>query len=276
MVLTVPQPALAGGKHVQMPKATTTQAAKERSQIMDGAVKALDATQAALRELESGKKQKALNLLAEAIGKLEVITTAAPDLSLAPVDVSVIVRDNPGDVKDIEKAIDEAGDLLGDGKVQDARHILDSLASEVDVRVANIPLATYPDAIKSIVPLIEKNKLKEAAVRLQQTLSTLMVVDHITPLPVLHAQDILAHARKVVGNQKSMEKKDVETVQALLAKAKAELERANVLGYLNKETYKAMLKDVHSLEKKVDAHGDTGSLLNALRKKVDDFLKSLK
>jgi len=281
----VAQPALAAGQqahHVQTakqakaPDASTAQAAKERARVMDEAVTALDETQKALRALEAGRKKQALDLLAKAIGKLEVITTAHPDLALAPVDVNVIVRDYPGDAKAIEKAVDQAGDLLDDGKVQDARHLLNALASEVDVRVINIPLATYPDAIKAVVPLIEKGKEKEAAARLQQALATLVVVDHITPLPVLHAQEILAHARKVVGEKKSMNRKDSDKVHGLLTRAKTELERAHALGYLDRKSYRAMLKDVRSLEKKVAERGDTRGLLDSLRKKVDDFLEKLK
>jgi len=273
------QPALAseGYSHVvKSPKQATAQAAKERSHIMDDAVTALNDTQAALRELEAGRKTKSLELLAAAVGKLEIVTTAHPDLALAPVDVNVIVRSYPGDVKDIEKAKDVASDMLDDGRVQDARYLLDSLASEVDVRVTSIPLATYPDAIKKIVPLIDKGKTKEAIRDLQQTLSTLMITDHITPLPVLHAQDLLAHARKTVGNQKSIEKKDMESVHGFLNDAKLELAKAKALGYLDKKVYLAMLKDVHSLEKKLSEHNDTRGLLDALKKKVDDFLNTLK
>ncbi len=273
------QPALASEGHshiVKSPKQATTQAGKERSHIMDDAVTALNDTQAALRALEAGKKAKSLDLLATAVGKLEIVTTAHPDLALAPVDVNVIVRSYPGDVKDIEKAKNVASNMLDDGRIQDARYLLDSLASEVDVRVTNIPLATYPDAIKKIVPLIDKGKAKEAIRDLQQTLSTLMVTDHITPLPVLHAQDLLAHARKTVGNQKSIEKKDMESVRGFLNDAKLDLAKAKALGYLDKKVYLAMLKDVHSLEKKLSKHNDTRGLLDALKKKVDDFLHTLK
>ncbi len=281
MVATVPvfQAALAseGQSHVtKSPKQATAQAAKERSHIMEDAVTALNDTQASLRALEAGDKTKALDLLAAAVGKLEIVTTAHPDLALAPVDVNVIIRSYPGSVKDIEKAKKTAGDLLDDGRVQDARYLLDSLASEVDVRVTNIPLATYPNAIKKVVPLIEKGKTKEAVQELQHTLSTLMVTDHITPLPVLHAQDLLAQARKTVGDQKSIEKKDATSVRNLLNTAKLELAKARALGYLDKKAYQAMLKDIHSLEKKLSDHNDTRGVLDALKKKVDDFLNTLK
>jgi len=270
------QPAAATEGHLQTPKATTVQAAKERSQIISEAVIALNKTHTALRELEAGNQQKSMSLLADAIGKLEVITAADPSLSLAPVDVSISIRDYQGDVKSIKEAIDTVSDLLDDNEVQSARHMLDALASEVDVRVTNIPLATYPDAIKSIIPLIQKGKTKEAAEALQQTLSTLVIVDHITPLPVLHAQDILAHARKIVGNHPSMSKTDAKTVKSLLVKAESEIERAKALGYIHKDTYKLMLKDIHSLEKKVDTNGDTRGLLKSLRNTFDEFLSSLK
>jgi len=281
MMAAVPamQPALAAEGHthaVKSPKQTTAQAANERSRIIDDAVTALNDTQAALRALEAGKKTKSLDLLAAAVGKLEIVTTVHPDLALAPVDVNVIIRAYPGSVKDIEKAKDTAGAMLDDGRVQDARYLLDSLASEVDVRVTNIPLATYPNTVKEIVPLIDKGKTKEAIQSLQQMLTTLVVTDHITPLPVLHAQELLVHARKVVGEKKSIGKKSVESVRNFLNSAKTELAKAKALGYLDKKSYLAMLKDIHSLENKLSDHKDTRGVLDSLKKKVDDFLKTLK
>lgn len=269
----IPVQAANSSKQAHVPPAATQQAAKERTKIIAEAVTALEKTRAALAALDAGETQKALNLLSEATGKLEIITTAHPDLALAPVDVRVVVRDFPGDAKAIHAAVEKASDLLDDGKVQEARHLLEGLASEVDVQVYYLPLATYPQAIKHAVRLLAQKKRVEAASVLQTALDTLVVVDHITPLPIVHAQEFLAQARTFVGKKRRLNAAQTKHVQALLASAKAELERARALGYLDEKRYEAMLEDVEALEDKLAKHGDTRSLLDALRKKVDEFLK---
>jgi len=74
--------------------------------------------------------------------------------------------------------------LLKKGRVQDARALVSGLASEIIIEVVNIPLATYPDAIKAVVPLIEAGKVKEAKAALVAALNTLVITRHIIPLPM--------------------------------------------------------------------------------------------
>ncbi len=258
------------------PSATASEAAKQaeaqRARITEEAMTALARTREALAALGAHAPKRALDLLAEAVGKLEVLTSAHPELALAPADVRVIVRDFPGDVKAIRAAVEKAGDLLDDGKVQDARHLLEPLASEIDVQVASLPLATYPQAIKQAVRLIAKGKNAEAAAVLQEALNTLVIVDYITPLPVIHAQEILASARKVVGKKRRLDAKQTGRVQKLLASARHELERARALGYIGEDDYEAMLDNVKSIEAKLEKRGDTRGLLDRLRRKVDEIL----
>ena len=201
----------AQGAKPQHPPAAASEAAKQaeaqRARITEEAMTALARTREALAALSAHAPKRATDLLAAAVGKLEVLTSAHPELALAPADVRVIVRDFPGDVKAIRAVVEKAGDQLDDGRVQDARHLLEPLASEIDVQVYSLPLATYPQAIKAAVRLIAKGRSAEAAAVLQEALNTLVVVDYITPLPVIHAQEALARAKEVVGGKRRLDAK---------------------------------------------------------------------
>ncbi len=260
--------------HTEAKAQGQAQARKERSRIIEEAVSALAKTEQALRALEAGHKKQAIDLLAEATGKLEILTAAHPDLALAPVGVQVIVRDFPGDAKAIEAAVKQAEDWLEDGEVQKARHQLETLASEIDVRVRNLPLATWPDAIKAIAPLIEKGKTNEALARLQQALSTVVVVDHITPIPLIHAGKLLARAKAMVGKKKELSEAQSNKVHELLQAARMEIERARALGYIGKKDARAMLDDVRKLERqsKSGHHG----LLDAFRDTIGKLIEKVK
>ncbi len=250
-------------------------ASQERSHIIDEAIDALRKTNLALKALAQGKSEKAIDYLSLAIGKLETAIALNPGLSLAPVDVQIITVDNYGDVKAVEKAVANARRLLDDGKVQAARGLLQDMASEIVTHVTSLPLATYPDAIRSSIPLINNGNTKEAKHILEAALSTLVVVDHVTPLPVLRAQVMLAEASKLAqkGNRSQQEN---EHLSDLLHKSKEQVELARVLGYGDKDAYKDFNDRIEQLEK-VTSGGQSGgmSLFNELNLKIDHFLRNL-
>lgn len=250
-------------------------ASEERSHIIDEAIDALRKTNQALKALAQGKSEKAIDYLSLAIGKLETAIALNPGLSLAPVDVQIITVDNYGDVKAVEKAVAKARRLLDDGKVQAARALLQDLASEIVTQVTSLPLATYPDAIRSAIPLISKGKTKEARHVLEAALSTLVVVDHVTPLPVLRAQVMLAEASKLAQKAHRSHQEN-ERLADLLHQSKEQIELARVLGYGDKDAYKDFNDRIEQLEK-VTSGGQSGgmSLFNELNLRIDHFLRNL-
>jgi soluble cytochrome b562 len=151
----------------QVQKDIDAQAAERRKAMLQEARSALAETNAALTALDEGKTAEALDALARATGKLEILLARDPDLALAPVDVRYITQDLYGTVDDIRAAIDQVEALLDDGEVQEARALLSSLASEFVISVRNIPLAPYPDAIKAVTPLIDKGEIEEAKLALR-------------------------------------------------------------------------------------------------------------
>ncbi len=255
------------------PHASTQDAEKERAKVLEEAVTVLAKTGVALRQLEAGKKSQALDTLALISGKLDVLTAAHPELALAPVDVQLIVRDFPGDIDAIEQAVKQAGEWLDDGRVQQARALLSSLASEVDIRVSKLPLATYPAAIKRIVPLVETNNIEEAKEALVRVMNTLVVEDHITPLPVLRAEEMLSRARKI-ANKDTLQEKERKEVNALLQGIRAQLKRAEALGYGSDDHYRLMYEEIDALQKKLREHEEDRGLLDVLKQKLAEFHNS--
>jgi YfdX protein len=72
--------------------------------------------------------------------------------------VDVIAHDIYSSLDAIKRAKDEAEDLLDDDKVQKARPLIEALASEIVIRTTNLPLGTYPGAIKAVAPLIDRRR----------------------------------------------------------------------------------------------------------------------
>ncbi|HHF8122526.1 TPA: heat resistance protein YfdX2, partial [Escherichia coli] len=144
-----PKPEVVTEVQPEVQKETDSQAADKRKQVLDEAVSALALTKSALAALDGKDAARALATLAEVTGKLELIVAREPTLALAPVDVRTIVHDLFANTETIEAMTDEALDALKHGEVQQARHVLALLASEIVITVTNIPLASYPAAVKA-------------------------------------------------------------------------------------------------------------------------------
>lgn len=247
--------------------------AERRSQLLEEAHAALDETAAALQALDEGKSQEALDALARATGKLELLVAREPELSLAPVDVDFITYDLYATPDAVRVARDRAESLLDDGRVQEARALLSSLASEIVIRVTNLPLATYPDAIKAISPLIDAGKIEEAESALSIALNTLVVTNQVVSLPVLRAQAALDEAEARLAADELSEE-DKKTVDELTRAARVHLEMAELLGYGNEKEHEMFRDEIAELEGKVRDDEATEGVFAKLRKSLEQFQTS--
>ena len=118
--------------------------------ITEEAVEAINLVAKVIDLLDKKEKDKALEELANVLGKLEVLIARDPNLQLVPVDVRESVVDFPGTVDDIEAAKTEVVALIKAGEVQLARDIMLNLASELDIFVTALPIGTYPVVLKAI------------------------------------------------------------------------------------------------------------------------------
>jgi hypothetical protein len=249
------------------------EAAERRKAMFEEASSALAETTAALKALDEGEIDEALDALARSTGKLEILLARAPDLALAPVDVRHTTYDVYATVDEIRSARDEVEDLLEDGKVQEARALLSGLASEHVISVRNIPLATYPDAIKAVTPLIDKGEIEEAKLALRKVLNTLVVTKHVISLPVVRAEHMLSAAEKLVHKEGRSEE-ETEAIGILLQGARGQLELAEALGYGDKDDFKTFRDQIAELERKIAANESTEGVFGRLRETLDELRTS--
>jgi hypothetical protein len=242
----------------QVDKRTTDAAIEKRKKIFADATAAIAETQKAMKALEEMKKDDALNALALATGKLELILARDPKLALAPMATEVVTHDLLANPDTIKLMIKEAQNFLDDGEIQEARAIVSNLASQVELRTTNIPLATYPAAIKALTPLIDSGKIEEAKDRLQAALNTLVITtDEVIPLPKHRAEQLLRLAQDL-SEKKERTGKESEDLSSYLKEARNQLKIAELLGYGDKKAYKPMYDQLDEIEKK-SAGGKSGT-----------------
>jgi len=248
--------------------------AARRAAMLEEAHAALDETNAALQLMEEGNSEEALEALARATGKLELLVARDPRLALAPVDVAFTTYDIYATPEAIRAARDEAEDLLEDGKVQRARALLSGLASEIVISVTNMPLATYPDAIKAISPLIDEGKTEEAKAALRAALGTLVVTDQVIPLPILRARHLLESAEQLAMKE-AVPEEDKKKISESVEGARAQLEIAELLGYGDKKSYRKFEDQIAELETKIHGGDQPRGAFAQLRKSLGKFQAAL-
>jgi hypothetical protein len=238
------------------------------------ALEAVTGTQNALMALQKKDSKKALALLQDVSGKLDILLAKYPGLSLLPANVEADVYDFDGDSKQVKKLIDAADDLLEAHKVQDARHILDELISELRISTTSIPLGTFPVAIKEAVNLIDKGKTDAAEDALYDVLNMLVKTTEIVPLPVLRAEALLTAASELEHKSDLTQAASRTEILKLTDAAKDKLKLAEMLGYGSKDNYKQLydaiddIKDVIHSEKSAAAWDKIKASLSALKNKI--------
>lgn len=234
------------------------QTAEKRKQITAEAIAAVGETRNALKALDEGKKDDALAALEKTTGKLELILARDPQLVLAPTNVSEVTTSIIADTDKVRQFRREAQRLLDDGQVQAARHLLQGLASETVIRVTNIPLGTYPDAIKQAAKLIDDGKQDNAKKVLQTALNTLVITDTIIPLPVAATQAILKDAQQL-AEKKDRSVDENKKLTNLLTASRGQLEFAEALGYGTRQDFKDLYAQLDSIKAKTsDGKSGTG------------------
>ena len=252
-------------------KKTADAAAEKRKFLLSDAQSAIAETRKALQALEDKKEREAVDALAVATGKLELVLARNPQLALAPVETEVVTLDILSNRDTVKAVIKEAKENLSDGEIQKARLLLTNLASEVQLRTTNIPLATYPAAIKAITPLIDAGKTDEAKAKLQATLNTLVINTEAIPLPKLRAESLLKEAQ-TLAEKKDRSKEENDKLAKHLDAAREQLQMAELLGYGKKKDYQPMYEQLDEINKK-SAEGKSGmGWFDKLKKQLSDLI----
>ncbi len=230
------------------------------------AVRAVELTQKVLIDVAHKDKKSAIKDIEGAIGKLEVALSAEKAPKILPIDVTLRSTEYIGDSKKIKAVIHDVKDLLSDGKIQEARVLLDTLRSEVDVITTGIPVATYPDALKLASKYLHNNELTKADAILTTALSTLVREISVVPIPVIKVQGLIVEASHIAKKDKKQALKDLQV-------AKDELQKAKLLGYVSQSdvTYKDLETAIEKTEKEIKGKNKAEKLFENLIKNIKSF-----
>lgn len=246
----------------------------EFKKVLDEALNAYEETMKAIDHLDKGEKDKALEALERSVGKMDILIGRYPEIAYLPIDIDVQTLDVVSDLTTIRQQRDEVEFLVKKGYLQAARRMLAYMASEIRVISTNLPMETYPTAIRGIARLIEEDKLEEAKRSLATTLSTVVRFERSIPIPVLNSQALIAEASKIISEETPEElandKKDEALV--LLKRAHEELDIAEALGYGKKNwEFAEIHKDIKEIESKVKSNEKSGGLLDGLKERLEEF-----
>ena len=244
------------------------QAEQQADQTLDQeAIEAIDQTQKAIDAIAANNNSEALAAIEQATGKINILLARNPASALVPVAAEVVVIDTaPTDDKTVTQLGQSVSKAVGDKDFPTARVLLYVLMSEIRVRTSNLPLASYPTALTEAARLLDQKQTTEAANTLLTALNTLVVVDQVTPIP-------LVLARAAIDAAKEQEQKDKDKAQVLLQTARKQLERSKELGYAGRDPeYAALDSDISNLEKQLKGNGDASSVFAKLENRVSAFL----
>jgi hypothetical protein len=247
------------------------EAEQEAARTLDKeAIAAVQETLGAVHALSRSKADAALEAIERATGKIDIVLARNPEAALVPIDLEVLIIDNvpeDWDESQIANVADVASLAIDELDFPTARSMLRRLMSEVRVRTYQLPLGTYPAALKEAARLLADQKTKDAHAVLLTALGALVMMDRIISIPLLLAREHIDQAQAAAATDKGR-------AQQLLEKAKKELERSRSLGYAGYDPEYLILKDeIAKSAKQLKAGEDTGPGFGRLKEKFAALLK---
>jgi hypothetical protein len=246
--------------------AETKRVEHSKVKLVQEALTSLKLSAKALGDLEANKPEDAKKDIELALGKLEAILTAKDTPKLLPIENRMIVKNFTGSAKDVEIAIEKVKGLLAIGKIQEARVLLSTLQSEINLTVVSLPLISYPDALKLASKYIIEGKPNKAKEVLRLALSTFTEVVHVIPIPIVNSIELIATASRIA-------KDDKEQALKYLEFASEELNKAEKLGYISRSTttYAQLHEMIKKIEKEVKGPNKAEKLFQELGEKLKEF-----
>jgi hypothetical protein len=128
------------------------------------AIADIELTHKAIDDIAANKTDDALHDIEQATGKVNVLLARNPATALIPVYLEVAVIDTaPQDSKAVAELVKGVSKSVGDKAFPVARVLLADLMSELRVRSYNLPLATYPAALKEAARLLDQKATTQAS-----------------------------------------------------------------------------------------------------------------
>lgn len=249
---------------------------RQRAQAQNTAQGTLDAeaitvlaeTDRAIDRIAAGDRAGALAALETAAGKAKILVGRNPANALIPAAAEVQVIDSaPADEGRIGRMRRSLQLAVVADDFASARVILDSLRSEIRVRTYHIPLGTYPDALAQAAALLDQQKNAEAAEVLNRARSTLVMIDEVTPVPLIVAQAAVEAAKS---------DKDAQQKAEHLKVAREALERTEALGYADRDTRKALLSEIRQVEGGAKGGSNIEAALERMQTRLNEAVNKLK
>lgn len=248
---------------------------RERKQAQDQASKSLDQdaisaiqdTSKAIDDIAANKTKDALADIEMATGKINILLARNPSSALIPVAAEVDLIDTaPHDEATLNQFIGASIKAVDAKDFPTGRLLLRMLMSEIRITTSNLPLASYPNALKDAARSLDQGKTSDASSTLLTALNTLVIVEQVIPLPVIVA-------RTAINDAEGKSKTDKAGAQTLLELARNELNRGKELGYsFHVPAYASLDSEISNLEKQVKAGSNTTSLFARLRNELTDIL----
>ena len=236
--------------------------------LVQEAVSAVEETKRAIAAIEKKDKDAAIKAIEQAIGELDIILARDPDLALLPTDYAIAVvnvgLDDEKTIKDIRHEIKKA---INFGYFDVARRLLNSLASEIRIVVTNLPLASYPDALKEAARLIDEDKGEVAKEVLELAFSTFVIEEEYLPIPLLKAHKLIEDASSQSDREEAMQ---------LLAEAHTQLRLSQKLGYAEADVeYDELKTELENLKKQLKDGEHSHHTFGELKTKVAGFFQRI-
>ncbi len=239
---------------------------QQHTEVVKEAVQAVALTHDVIAALDRNDTKSAKASLEKAIGKLEVVLAAPNAPAMLPIDGTIRSVEYLGTAKDVKAQVKAVEELLDDGKVQEARALLSTLQSEIDIVTVSLPLISYPNALKLAAKYLNESKVQEAKEVLLMALGTFAQSQIVIPVPLLKAQALIEEASAVA-------KKDKAAALGHLSAAREQLKLAKALGYVSGSdtTYKMLDDSIEKIEKEIKGKNRAEKLFDDLIAKLREF-----
>jgi len=230
-----------------------------QGQVNQDATAVIQETRNALDAIARNDKAAAIAALERATGKANILLARNPSTALIPESVEVVLHDTaPTDRAAITTQTDAILAAINRRDYALARVLLDTLRSEIRIRTSNVPLATYPAALREAARLLEAGKNEDAAETLRAALGTVVIIDRAIALPLVRAAEAITAAQGLSGKQKP------EALR-LLATARAQLEQAQALGYLDADKGSGLTAQIAAVETLLQRNQNASAAFAKLR-----------
>ncbi len=247
-----------------------------QSSLDQDAVAAIAENRNAINAIDQENTQESIQALERATGKLDILLARYPELALVPVSTQITIIDlAPRDFDLIEPIRDEAKRAVNEEDFPTGRAFLHNLVSEIRTSTVNLPLETYPDAMKEAARLLHQGRTDEARAVMQLALSTLVVTEQSRPIPLINALTELAAAMALAAqgqDQQNQDQQNRDQILRLLEDARTQLKLSRELGYARRDPeYKELDRAIRDIERQIRAKEKTESPFAKLREKFSSF-----